>query len=254
MCTVVILRRPDHDWPVLIGANRDEMKDRPWLAPARHWPNRDHVIAGRDTLADGTWMGVNDDGLVAAILNRPGSLGPADGLRSRGELPLEALDHAEAHIAAEALSRLEPQSYRTFNLLIADARDAFVVISAQLSDDPDDKQITVHPVPTGLSMISAQGMNTDDSARLRFYRPRFEEATIPNPQTGDWTQWQKLLASRDHEPDSGTEGAMNIATDIGFATVCSSVLALPGYQQEDRKPVWLFAAGDPETTNYEPVS
>ena len=28
MCTLVILRRPDHRWPVIIGANRDEMIDR----------------------------------------------------------------------------------------------------------------------------------------------------------------------------------------------------------------------------------
>ena len=24
MCTLVILRRPEHEWPVIIGANRDE--------------------------------------------------------------------------------------------------------------------------------------------------------------------------------------------------------------------------------------
>ena len=60
MCTLVILRRPDHPWPVMIGANRDEMIGRPWLPPARHWPDRPEVVAGHDELAGGSWLGIND--------------------------------------------------------------------------------------------------------------------------------------------------------------------------------------------------
>src|SRR5215472_12933777 len=108
MCTVVILRRPDHRWPVLIGANRDEMIDRPWRSPDRHWPDRPEVVAGLDVLAGGSWLGINDWGVAAAVLNRTGSLGPAPDRRSRGELVLEALDHADAVTAAEALSYLDP--------------------------------------------------------------------------------------------------------------------------------------------------
>ena len=121
MCTVVILRRPEHRWPILIAANRDEMLDRPWSPPARHWPDRAEVVAGRDELAGGTWLGVNDHGLVAAVMNRPGSLGPADDKRSRGELVLEALDHADAarrrrgagSSRPERLPALQPCNCRT---------------------------------------------------------------------------------------------------------------------------------------------
>ena len=56
---------------------------------------------------------------MAIVFNREGSLGFLKGKRSRGELPLEALDHAEARIAAEALSMIKPESYRTFNLVVA---------------------------------------------------------------------------------------------------------------------------------------
>ena len=125
MCTLVILRRPDHVWPVIIGANRDEMIGRPAAPPARHWPDRPEVVAGLDRLAGGSWLGVNDWGVAAAILNRHGSLGPAPGQRSRGELVLEALDHPDAVAAAEALSHLDPEAYRTFNLIVADNRDGF---------------------------------------------------------------------------------------------------------------------------------
>ena len=127
MCTVVFLRRPDHRWPLLLAANRDEMADRPWQKPGRYWPDRPEVTAGRDQLAGGSWLGVNDTGVAAGILNRKDSLGPDPALRSRGELVLEALDHADAIQAAEALAELDPHSYRSFNLFVADNREKLVL-------------------------------------------------------------------------------------------------------------------------------
>ena len=145
MCTLVILRRPGHAWPLLFAANRDEMVDRPWQPPGRHWADRPEVIAGRDELAGGTWLGVNDDGVAAAVLNRIGSLGPTREKRSRGELVLEALDHADASAAAEALADLDGSAYRSFNLVIADNQDAYWVRSTGVA------RVDVAPVPTGLS-------------------------------------------------------------------------------------------------------
>src|SRR6266481_2211198 len=130
MCSVVILRRPGDPWPVLLAANRDEMNDRPWLPPGRHWPDRPWVVAGLDRQAGGSWLGLNDHGLVAGVMNRAGSLGPAAGKRSRGELVLEALDHADALEAAEALRALEPRAYRPFNMIVVDNRDAFWIRNA----------------------------------------------------------------------------------------------------------------------------
>ncbi|MBT3810853.1 MAG: hypothetical protein HOF99_15230, partial [Rhodospirillaceae bacterium] len=63
MCTLVILRRPGHSWPLLIAANRDEMIDRAWQSPARHWPDREDVVGGLDELAGGTWLALNDNGV-----------------------------------------------------------------------------------------------------------------------------------------------------------------------------------------------
>src|SRR6201994_1967616 len=160
MCTFVILRRPGENWPVLIAANRDEMIDRPWLPPDRHWPDRPEVVAGQDVLAGGSWLGLKDPGVVADILNRHGSLGPAPGQRSRGELVLEALDHADASEAAKALSHIEPAAYRTFNLMIADNRDAFWLRHA------GGVRIELHPIKAGLSMIAAGDLDDLGTRRL----------------------------------------------------------------------------------------
>lgn len=125
MCTMVVLYRPGHPWPLLFAANRDEMADRPWAPPARHWQDRANLVAGRDELAGGTWLGLNDYGLLAGISNREGSLGPAPDKRSRGELVLEALDHSDAKDAANALADVDVNAYRPFNMIVGDNRDVF---------------------------------------------------------------------------------------------------------------------------------
>jgi len=250
MCTLVLLRRDGHPWPLLLAANRDELRSRPWSPPARHWPDRDHVTAGRDDLADGTWLALNDDRVVAAILNRRHSLGPEDGKRSRGELPLEAVDHAEAAVAAKSLSMIDPASYRSFNLIIADAVDAFWLKS---SGEPDTA-VDCTPIPWGLSMITAHDLNDTTSPRMRRNLPRFRAAPIPDPENDDWFAWQGLLSDRQPDPGEAPGGAMNVITEGDFGTGSSSLIALPDPSRTGVKPKWLFAAGRPGDVPYEPIT
>ena len=250
MCTFVILRRPGHDWPIIIAANRDEMIDRPWQAPARHWPDRPEVIAGRDELAGGSWLGLNDFGVVSGILNRHGSLGPAAGQRSRGELVLEALDHADARESAAALATLEPAAYRTFNLMVADNRDAFWLRHA---DPTGTLPITATALPDGLSMIAAGDLNDMETPRMRRYRPLFEGAAPPDPAHKDWAAWEALLTDGRFEPEEGSQGAMRFDTGRGFATVSSSLIALPSAERPELKPVFRFAAHQPQPSPWRDV-
>lgn len=254
MCTVVVLRRPDHPWPLLLGANRDEMADRPWLPPGTHWPDRRTVVAGLDILAGGTWLGVNEHGVVAAVLNRINSLGPAPGLRSRGELPLEALDHAEAVAAAEALAHLDPEAYRPFNMVVADARDAFWLRGCPADDAARGGRIDVSPIPAGLSMITAYDLNDTASPRMRRFLPLFRDASEPRPEADDWGDWRRLLADRGHHADSGPGGAMEVVTDTGFGTVSSSLLAVPARDRWGVSARWLFAPGRPGEAEFAPIA
>lgn len=287
MCTLVMLRRPEAAWPLIIAANRDELDSRPWRAPARHWPDRPEVVAGQDIEANGSWFGVNDHGLVAAVLNRPGTLGAEAGKRSRGELVLEALDHADAKTAAEALSDLDPESYRPFNLVVADRFDAFWLRHAgrqprfrvrtskgtwreldplhmpgyrhfelssgawqqeELQASSQEPVISCAPIPEGLSMITAHDLNDPASPLINHYRHRFEAAATPDPAKGDWQSWIELLAD-DHAPTGDPRHAM--VTNAGaFKTVCSQLLALPALG--DAK-MW-FAAGQPGEASFEPVA
>ena len=241
MCTLALLRRPDADWPLLMAANRDELAHRPSRAPARHWPDRPQVVAGLDLQAGGTWLGLNDDGLVAAVLNRRGSLGPAPGKRSRGELVLEALDHAGAGPAAEALAALDPGAYRSFNLIIADPVEAFWLRHA------DDGRITVAPIGPGLHMIDHGDLDDLAGPRIAAFRPRFAAAPAPDPSTGDWIDWMAVLADRS-SPTGDPRDAMCIVTDGPYGTRSSSLLAVPRYASEP--PVWLYADGPPHRARF----
>jgi hypothetical protein len=245
VCTVVLLVRPGHDWPLLLAANRDEMADRPWDPPARHWPDRPEVVAGRDRLAGGSWLGLNDHGVVACVLNRRHTLGPDPAKRSRGELVLEALDHADAVAAAGALAELAPASYRGFNLVVADNRDAYWLKN-------EAGQITVTMLPAGLSMLTAVDRNELAHPRVARHLPRFAAAPPPDPVAGDWAAWIEILAATaGPEP----EDAMTILPTRpgGFATVSSALIALPARPSRQIRPVFRFAAGRPGEAPYEPV-
>lgn len=255
MCTVVILRRPEDPWPLMMAANRDEMETRPWRRPARHWPDRDNVVAGLDELGGGSWLGLNDDGVVAAVMNRPHSLGPGPGFRSRGELPLEALDHATAEDAADALSHLDPAAYRPFNMVIADATDAFWLRAAGNEADAGGgaQRVEVLTIPPGLSMMTSLDLNDLSSPRIARYLAPFQKAVPPNPDAGDWKEWASLMAARAFDPGAGPSGAMTIVTETGFGTVSSSMIALPSRRRFGTKPIFLFTAGRPGENPYESV-
>jgi hypothetical protein len=237
MCTVALLIRPGHAWPVVMVANRDERVDRAWDLPAAWWPQHSDVIAGRDRTADGTWMGMNGHGMAAAVLNRPGSLGPAEGKRSRGELPLRALAETTAAAAVDVIEALDAGLWRGFNLVIADRRGATFIRGA------GHGKPAAHQLPAGVSMITSRDPNDMESRRVVRHLIRFRNAAAPEPDA--WDEWRAILSDR-----SGAAGEqINVVPRGGFGTVCSSLLAIPAKGD----PVWLFAAGAPHEAPFELV-
>ena len=220
--------------------------DRPWRVPGRHWPDRENVVAGIDELAGGSWLGVNDEGVVAGILNRKDSLGPDENLRSRGELVLEALDQTDAVYAVEAIADLNPASYRSFNLFVADNRDAWWLRSI----GPKARKVEVFEIPEGVSMLTAWDLNAEGSVRTSFHLPLFTDAVQPDPENQEWQRWEELMGSTDHAPNSVTGEAMLIQTDRGFGTLSTSLIALESPEIYNARKIWRFLDRSDETTPY----
>ncbi len=203
--------------------------DRPWDPPGAYWPDQPDILAGRDRLAGGSWMGLNGAGVVAAVLNRPGSLGPAQGKLSRGDLPLLALTHDTAAAASRAIMALDGRDYRSFNLVMADRHGVYFI----RNDDSGTMSALV--LPPGLHMVTARDPDDPASARVARHLPRFRAATAPEPP--DWGDWARLLADEAGPRDA----ALNVPPQDGFGTVCASLLAIP----EAGSATWLFAPGRP---------
>ncbi len=68
MCLIVFAYDCHPEYRLILGANRDEYRDRP-ADPAGFWHAAPHLLAGRDRQAGGTWLGVTTEGKVAAITN-----------------------------------------------------------------------------------------------------------------------------------------------------------------------------------------
>jgi hypothetical protein len=183
-------------------------------------------------------MGLNRHGVVAAVLNRPGTLGPAVGKRSRGELPLIALDHPTAAEAVKALAGLDARAWRDFNMVVADRAGAFFVRGL------GHHHPTAEALLTGVHMVTAYDPNDLFSPRTARHLPRFQAAAPPTP--ADWESWHVILADR----GGHTGEQINVAPRGGFGTVCSSFVALHAAEA----PIWLFAAGPPHETAFTPVA
>ena len=117
MCVLAILLEPGR---ILAAANRDEAFDRPSAPPAEVEPG---IIAGRDLLAGGAWLGFNRRGLFVAVTNRktPPSTPAAF---SRGLMVREALRQGDLDgLRAMVERRVGESPVAGFNLLaVVDGR------------------------------------------------------------------------------------------------------------------------------------
>jgi uncharacterized protein with NRDE domain len=126
MCTLIALHHRIPGVVLAVAANRDEFFDRPTQGPALRRTPYGVIVAPRDERAGGTWLGLNGNGVFAALTNRP--CPDADPTRrSRGLLVIDALGASRAADAAERVAALPPNAYNPFTLYLADREEAFAV-------------------------------------------------------------------------------------------------------------------------------
>jgi uncharacterized protein with NRDE domain len=142
MCLIALAYKHHPDYPLIVAANRDEVRDRP-AAPAAWWADLPEIFAGRDLLACGTWLGITRQGRFAAVTNhrdlsRPPVRGP-----SRGALVTQAL-----------LADIDPRTtgaYAGFNLVHGPLHALRYHNNVQPADAP---------LPPGIHGLSNAFLNT----------------------------------------------------------------------------------------------
>jgi uncharacterized protein with NRDE domain len=132
MCLLVMAFGLDPEAPLLVAANRDERLDRratPMTVLSPGAPGvGPRILGGRDEEAGGTWLAVNDHGVVAGLTNRPLPGGRDPAKRSRGALPLLLARHRTAAEAVEDfVDSVSPHDYNPAWFLLGDRRSLFAL-------------------------------------------------------------------------------------------------------------------------------
>jgi len=130
MCTVTIV---PHDDGFRLVCNRDERRDRAVATPPmlRQLPHRTAIFPV-DPAGGGTWVGVNDAGMAAALLNRtvPSSAASVNRrCRSRGLIIPRMLDCDSVADALDIATRLDPSQFDGFRVLAVQGRVGAVASS-----------------------------------------------------------------------------------------------------------------------------
>jgi hypothetical protein len=237
MCMMALLYKAARNAPVLVAANREERFDRPTQAP-KIQPGTPRVVCGIDRKAGGTWLGVNQYGLFAAVTNRPKSLMPAEP-RSRGLLCRELLGLRTAKEAAKhAAAELATGVYGGGNYVCADAEYAAVVYGGN--------RIEIVELWPGLHLLTNGNLNAPHDQRHEFVRRMLSLHTLDSAVT--FLAVANQAFSR--KPDaSGRRGV--IVTGAEFGTVSSTLLSLP---EKFQKSVYHYAPGPPCDHSYDDLS
>jgi uncharacterized protein with NRDE domain len=131
VCLLIALFQVVDDAPLIIAANRDEQFARPAVTLtvlAAGDDRHPRVLGGQDELAGGTWLAVNEHGVIAGLTNQPVASGRDPSKRSRGELPLAfTACRTAAEAVAAAAPRLDPSGYNPCWLLVGDRDTLFSV-------------------------------------------------------------------------------------------------------------------------------
>jgi uncharacterized protein with NRDE domain len=231
MCLLTLFVRVVEDAPLVVGANREEVYSRKGEAP-QLLDGPCPAVAGVDTLAGGTWFGVNQRGVLIAVTNRPKSETPAHP-RSRGLLVRDLLGCPTAAAAVgQAAGELERGGYAGCNMVCADAETATIVHGGDW--------LRIRPLPPGLHVLTSRDVNDASDPRLGYALWWLSQRSYAAGQ-------ECLLALEELCAQKGNGAPPICLEGEESGTVSSSLVAL-------RQPLvgssYLHAQGPPDRTPY----
>lgn len=220
MCLLVVASRMDPGEPLIVGANRDEIIERPSTTMTVLDDEPPRILGGRDELSGGTWLAVNAHGVCAGLTNQP--LGDAKDptKRSRGELPLALARHVSAAAGVDALlAAYRPRDFNGSWLLVGDRTSLYFV---DFTGADADAGTAVELVP-GIHVLENRALGAP-SAKVDLVRE-----TLGSPSGGDEIVAAFRRALTDHRMPEGDErpNAANCVHLESFATRSSCIVRVP---------------------------
>lgn len=219
MCVAVMAWDAHPRWKLVVAANRDEAHDRP-TAPLHAWRDGSGIIAGRDLLSGGTWLGVDTSGRVVLVTNYRFPGYPQPDRPSRGGLVTALLGNGDPLDIAIA-------QYNPFNLFHATSASAHI-----LTNQPADMRLAVPPGIHGLSNGSYQEP-WPKTVRLRgavadWLTGPADDASVLFPALADATPLAASVPaiSGNEGPSPEARFSSVFIRDGLYGTRCSTVVAI----------------------------
>jgi len=242
MCLLVVASQVVAEDPLIVGANRDEILERPSTSVTVLDEGPPRILGGRDELSGGTWLAVNEHGVCAGLTNQPLGDAKDPSKRSRGELPLALARHATAPVAVEALLRdYRPEDYNGSWLLVGDRTSLFFV------DFTGPGPASAIALPPGIHVLENRALG-EASLKVDLVRD-----ALGVPTRGDEVveAFRRVLA--DHRIPEGEErpNAANCVHLESFGTRSSCLVRVANGTAPPR--MWV-ADGPPCATPYAEMS
>jgi uncharacterized protein with NRDE domain len=242
MCLLVVASQLFAEEPLIVGANRDEVLERPSTAVTVLDEGPPRVLGGRDELAGGTWLAVNEHGVCAGLTNQPLGDAKDPSKRSRGELPLALARHETARAAVDAL--LTGHTSADYNgswLLVGDRTSLFFV---DFTGQADPAAVAL---PPGIHVLENRALS-EPSLKVDLVRAALGSATGAD---GVVDGFRRVLT--DHRIPEGEErpNAANCVHLESFGTRSSCIVRVTAGHEPPQ--MWV-ADGAPCSTPYEDVS
>jgi len=228
MCTLIVIREEE---ALRVAANRDEELDRPARPPELWRLGARTALAPVDERARGTWIGVNDAGLFAALTNRFGASGRPDA-PSRGRWVPRMLEGTSAD---EAVARLRRESVpeNGFHLVVADLGAAFLAVH-------DGSTLEVSPLPLGATVVTERSFGAAEAPREARIRRALAERGSGRDALASVLELE--------DPEAPLDGVRVFSSARGYGTRSSSLVELgPGGLR------FAFAERYPRERPYEEV-
>ena len=174
MCLINFQFNEHPHYKLIVAANRDEFYNRP-TASAHFWEDNPLILAGRDLVQMGTWLGVTKQGRFAALTNFRDPNTETSIKISRGKIVQNYLAGNESpDDFLESLNR-EKEQYTGFNLIVGNPNELVYYnnIEAEIRD-----------ISAGTHGLSNHFLNTPwpkvtkGKAKLREYVLRQKEVQV----------------------------------------------------------------------------
>jgi uncharacterized protein with NRDE domain len=203
MCVVTMAWEAHPKWRLLVAGNRDEFHARS-SAPVARWGDHIGVMAGRDLVSGGTWMGVSDAGRFAVVTNIRDADGPDPNKTSRGAL---VSDYLAAGDLPDALEGFNP-----FNLIVVGPQDAHY-----LSNRPSSIRAMLNP-----------GIHSLSNAIPNEHWPRKDrlDTAVADWLAGDATEPANLFEALYDETSPDREAYPIFIRSPVYGTRCSTIIAV----------------------------